>query len=176
MEVRHRLEPLLSSSMASEFTGPPNVGVSDLTDSDLRVSATLHAQLASSLREIIRLRVSLLGANRELGELKQRLEHAERISTEGQHELNTCKERLHAVEDELQQTKCELGELKSGKADMELRLEGAERNLKAAERLLGEYVVKNDQLEVRLFCNFNLVIMFNFTCSPRLRKNLFQDL
>jgi hypothetical protein len=81
------------------IAGAPNVDVSDLTDSDLRVSANLHAQCASSLREIIRLRTSLLGANRELGELRQRLNDAEWTSTEGPHELNTCQERLHAVEE-----------------------------------------------------------------------------
>ena len=146
--------------MASELTRPPNIDVSDITDSDLRISASFHAQYASSLREIIRLRTSLLGANHELGELRQKLHDAERTSTEGQHELNTCKERLHAVEDELQKTKSELAELKSGKVDMELRLEGAETCLKAAERLLGEYVVKNDQLEVCFCFSFSLVIIF----------------
>lgn len=146
--------------MASELTRPPNIDVSDITDSDLRISASFHAQYASSLREIIRLRTSLLGANHELGELRQKLHDAERTSTEGQHELNTCKERLHAVEDELQKTKSELTELKSGKVDIELRLEGAETSLKAAERLLGEYVVKNDQLEVCFCFSFNLVIIF----------------
>ena len=160
-------------SMTFKLTPPPNIDVNDLTDNDLRISADFHAQYASSLREIVRLRTSLLGANHELGELKQKLHDAERTSTESQHELNTCQERLHAVEDELQKTKCELGELISGKVDMEHRLEGAETSLKAAERLLGEYVVKNDQLEVCFFFSFNVVIIFNFICSPRLLKNLF---
>ena len=104
--------------MASELTRPPNVDVSDLTDSYLRISAIFHAQYASSLREVLRLRTSLLGANHELGELKKKLHNAERTSTEGQHGLNTCKERLHTVEDELKKTQCELVGLKSGRADI----------------------------------------------------------
>ena len=149
--------------MASEVKLPPNVDVGELTDNDLRASASLHAQFASSLREIIRLRTSLLGTNHELGELRRRLHDAEQGSKEDRHELNTCKERLHVVEDELQQTKCELGELKSGRANMELQLESAETRLKAAERLLGEYVLKINQLEVCLF--FNLIWRL-FLISP----------
>ena len=152
-EVRRNSNLCSVLSMTSELTRPPNVDVSDLADNDLRISANFHAQYASSLREIVRLRTSLLGADHELNELRQRLHDAERTSTESQHELNTCRERLHTVEDELQETKCELGELKSGRADLELRLEGAETRLNAAERLLGEYVVKNDQLEVCVLCS-----------------------
>ena len=139
--------------MASEVTQPPNVDVDELTDNDLRALATLHPQFASSLKEVIRLRASLRELERKLkiSELRQRIHELER--ERDQSEFNTCKERLHAVEDELQQTKCKLGELKSGRADMEQRSESAETRLKAAERLLGEYVLKINELEVEYVCS-----------------------
>jgi len=134
--------------MASEVSRPPNVEVGDLTDNDLLASAVFHTQFAANLREILRLRTSSHEATHELSELKQKLHSAERTSEVSQNKFNACQERLYAMEDELQQTKCELNELKSGMADMELRLEGSETRLKAAQRLLGEYVLKISQLEV----------------------------
>jgi len=156
--------------MASEAL-PPNVDVDELTNNDLRASATLHA---SSL-EVIQLRTSLrqLEMKLQISELQRRIHELER--ERDQREFNTCKERLHAVENELQQTKCELGELKSGRADMEQRSESAETRLKAAERLLGEYVLKINQLEVCLFFS-SILSLFNVNFSPRLRKALFLDL
>ena len=152
--------------MASEVPQPPKVDVDELTDNDLRASATLHAQFASSLREVIRLRESLrvLETKHEISELERKLQDLER--EKDRRELNTCKEKLHAVEDELQHTKCEFGELKSGRADMEQRLESAETRSKAAERLLGEYVLKINKLEVCLF--FTLMWKLSSTLPFRL--------